>query len=54
MTEAPLKVNPSGEYTCLCVKRHVPEPRELHRHHVWPTGEEWPMVTGPYSVGAIR
>jgi len=40
----PLTVNPSGEYRCRCVMRHVPEPRELHRHHVWPTGEGGPNI----------
>lgn len=44
MTDAPLKVNPSGEYRCRCVQRHVPAPRELHRHHVWPTGEGGPNI----------
>lgn len=44
MTNEPLTATPSGERRCLCVKNHVPEPRELHRHHVWPLGEGGPDV----------
>lgn len=42
MVDAPLKVNPDGERRCKCVQRHSPVPQELHRHHVWPTGEGGP------------
>ena len=42
MREEPLKVDPDGIRQCGCVKDHTPEPRELHRHHVWPTGEGGP------------
>jgi hypothetical protein len=44
MINQPLKVNPTGEYKCRCVMRHVPEPQELHRHHVWPTGKGGPNI----------
>ena len=42
MTDEPLKVTPSGDKKCFCVANHTPEPRELHRHHVWPLGEGGP------------
>lgn len=42
MTSEPLTAEPSGERRCLCVRDHTPEPRELHRHHVWPLGEGGP------------
>ena len=42
MADEPIKVNPSGDKKCLCVANHTPEPRELHRHHVWPLGEGGP------------
>jgi hypothetical protein len=40
----PLKVNPSGERRCRCVRDHRPIPQELHRHHVWPLGEGGPNI----------
>lgn len=42
MSNEPLTATPSGERRCLCVRDHTPEPRELHRHHVWPLGEDGP------------
>lgn len=42
----PLTVEPSGPRKCVCVKNHVPEPRELHRHHVWPEGKGGPDIRG--------
>lgn len=42
MPNEPLTATPSGERKCVCVNKHVPEPRELHRHHVWPLGEGGP------------
>ena len=42
MSQEPLTATPSGERKCRCVLRHSPEPRELHRHHVWPLGEGGP------------
>lgn len=42
MTAEPLKATPDGERKCRCVQRHVPEPRELHRHHIWPLSEGGP------------
>jgi hypothetical protein len=42
MPGEPLKVNPDGDKKCRCVQHHVPAPQELHRHHVWPTGEGGP------------
>jgi hypothetical protein len=41
----PLLASPSGERKCVCVKNHNPEPRELHRHHVWPTGKGGPDIS---------
>ena len=46
MTGEPLTATPTGERRCLCVANHTPEPRELHRHHVWPLGEGGPDVAG--------
>jgi hypothetical protein len=40
--DEPLKVDPDGERVCRCVKTHNPAPRELHRHHIWPTSEGGP------------
>lgn len=42
--ERPLTATPTGARQCVCVKNHTPEPRELHRHHVWPTGEGGPDI----------
>ena len=42
MTSEPLTAVPTGERRCACVANHTPEPRELHRHHVWPLGEHGP------------
>lgn len=44
MTEAPLQINPSGDRRCPCVANHTPEPRELHRHHVWPLSKGGPDI----------
>jgi 5-methylcytosine-specific restriction endonuclease McrA len=44
MTGDQLGIVPAGPYRCLCVRRHVPEPQELHRHHVWPLGEGGPDI----------
>jgi hypothetical protein len=46
MSNEPLTATPSGERKCRCTQRHVPDPRELHRHHVWPTGEGGPDIAG--------
>lgn len=40
----PLRIDPVGERHCPCVANHTPEPRELHRHHVWPLGKGGPDV----------
>lgn len=42
MLGGPLTAQPAGERRCRCVADHNPEPRELHRHHVWPLGEGGP------------
>jgi len=44
--EVPLTIKPGGEYVCLCVKRHSPQPSILHSHHVWPLGEGGPNIRG--------
>lgn len=38
----PLTIDPAGDRVCGCCVTHTPTPRELHRHHVWPTGEGGP------------
>ena len=46
MFDLPLTIEPLGERRCECVKTHIPEPRELHRHHVWPEGKGGPNIRG--------
>lgn len=36
-------VTPAGP-SCLCVARHVPTPRTLEHHHIWPQGHGGPTV----------
>lgn len=45
MFDLPYTVDPAGMRRCKCVKNHTPEPRELHRHHVWPEGKGGPTIT---------
>lgn len=32
----------SAPMQCHCVGKHIPKPMELHKHHIWPTGEGGP------------